>query len=98
MEFSDRATDHAAVSADSPGQATAEDRARTIAEALFRDETVETQIEGKQRLIRLLNPELGLINTRDPIGLYVAASGPRGPSSSDGDARISWYGPTGVST
>ena len=29
------------------------------------------------RLIRLLNPELGLINTRDPIGLYVAASGPR---------------------
>src|SRR6202043_505590 len=28
-------------------------------------------------LIRLLNPELGLINTRDPIPLYVAASGPR---------------------
>ena len=25
-------------------------------------------IEGKKRLIRLLNPELGLINTRDPIG------------------------------
>ncbi len=24
-----------------------------------------------------MNPELGLINTRDPIGLYVAASGPR---------------------
>jgi len=34
-------------------------------------------LEGKKRLIRLLNPELGLINTRDPIGLYVAASGPR---------------------
>src|SRR5258708_8514 len=28
-------------------------------------------------LIRLLTPELGLVNTRDPIGLYVAASGPR---------------------
>src|SRR5262249_32262886 len=37
----------------------------------------ETEIEGKRRAIRLLNPELGLINTRDPIPLYVAASGPR---------------------
>ena len=45
--------------------------------ALLRDETVEVELEGKRRLIRLLNPELGLINTRDPIGLYVAASGPR---------------------
>ncbi len=45
--------------------------------ALLREETVEAELEGKRRLIRLLNPELGLINTRDPIGLYVAASGPR---------------------
>src|SRR5260221_1523977 len=45
--------------------------------ALLAGETIETEIEGKKRLIRLLNPELGLINTRDPIGLYVAASGPR---------------------
>jgi 5,10-methylenetetrahydromethanopterin reductase len=45
--------------------------------ALLRGETVGTEIEGKHRLIRLLNPELGLINSRDPIGLYVAASGPR---------------------
>ncbi len=45
--------------------------------ALLRGETVESEIEGKRRLIRLLNPELGLINTRDPIGLYVAASGPK---------------------
>ena len=44
---------------------------------LLREETVEAEIEGKIRLIRLLNPELGLINTSDPIGLYVAASGPR---------------------
>lgn len=44
---------------------------------LFAGETVETGIEGKRRLIRLLNPELGLVNTRDPIGLYVAATGPR---------------------
>ncbi len=45
--------------------------------ALLRGETVETEIEGKHRLIRLLNPELGLINTTDPIGLYVAATGVR---------------------
>ena len=30
-----------------------------------------------RRKIRLLNPELGLINTDDPIALHVAASGPR---------------------
>ena len=45
--------------------------------ALLRGETIEAEIEGKHRLIRLLNPELGLINTNDPIGLYVAATGPR---------------------
>src|SRR4030081_2300118 len=41
--------------------------------ALFREETVEAEVEGKQRLIRLLNPELGLVNTKDPVGLYLAA-------------------------
>jgi len=45
--------------------------------ALLRGETVEAEIERKRRLIRLLNPELGLINTRDPIPIWVAASGPR---------------------
>ena len=45
--------------------------------AVLRGDTVETEIERKKRLIRLLNPELGLINTRDPIPLWVAASGPR---------------------
>jgi 5,10-methylenetetrahydromethanopterin reductase len=48
-----------------------------IVTALLAGETVEAEIEGKRRLIRLLNPELGLINTEDPIGLYVAATGPR---------------------
>jgi hypothetical protein len=48
--------------------------------SLLREETVEAEIERKRRLIRLLNPELGLINTRDPIPLYVAASGPRARS------------------
>jgi 5,10-methylenetetrahydromethanopterin reductase len=48
-----------------------------IVMALLRGDTVEAEIERKKRLIRLLNPELGLINTRDPIPLWVAASGPR---------------------
>jgi Luciferase-like monooxygenase len=47
---------------------------------LLRGETVEAEIERNRRLIRLLNPELGLINTRDPIPLFVAASGPRARS------------------
>jgi 5,10-methylenetetrahydromethanopterin reductase len=53
-----------------------EEYVRTVI-ALLAGETVEATLEGKKRLIRLLNPELGLINTRDPIGLFVAASGPR---------------------
>jgi 5,10-methylenetetrahydromethanopterin reductase len=48
-----------------------------VVRALLRGETVEAEIEQKHRLIRLLNPELGLINTRDPIPLWLAASGPR---------------------
>jgi 5,10-methylenetetrahydromethanopterin reductase len=49
-----------------------------IVQALWRGETVEMELEGKRRPIRMLNPELGLINTHDPIPLFIAASGPRG--------------------
>ena len=48
-----------------------------VVQALWRRETVEADVEGKQRLIRFLNPELGLINLDDPMPLYIAASGPR---------------------
>ncbi|HJU19060.1 MAG TPA: LLM class flavin-dependent oxidoreductase [Stellaceae bacterium] len=44
---------------------------------LLDGETVETAFEGKRRKIRFLNPELGLINTRDPIPLFLSAYGPR---------------------
>ena len=57
-----------------------------VVRALLAGETVEAKIEGKTRLIRLLNPALGLINIKDPIGLYVAATGPR-RTSVDGKAR-----------
>ena len=46
--------------------------------ALLREETVEAELEGQRHKIRLLNPELGLINTRDPIGLHISAYGPKG--------------------
>lgn len=45
---------------------------------LLDGETVATEVEGKARKIRFLNPELGLINTRDPIRLHISAYGPKG--------------------
>ncbi|MBL6078423.1 LLM class flavin-dependent oxidoreductase [Belnapia sp. T18] len=45
--------------------------------ALLAEETVETEIEGQRRKIRLLNPGLGLIDTRTPMRLHLAAAGPR---------------------
>src|SRR3712207_660911 len=45
--------------------------------ALLREETVEAELEGERRKVRLLNPDLGLINTRDPMRLHLAAAGPR---------------------
>lgn len=38
---------------------------------------LEAEFEGRRRKIRFLNPELGLINTRDAIPLHVSAYGPR---------------------
>ena len=42
---------------------------------LLNNETVETAVEGKRRKIRFLNPEIGLINTKDPIPLHISAYG-----------------------
>ncbi len=44
---------------------------------LLDEETVEQQMEGKHRRVRFLNPELGLINTRDAVRLHVSAYGPK---------------------
>ena len=44
---------------------------------LLAEETIEADVEGARRKLRLLNPELGLINTRAPIKLHVSAYGPR---------------------
>ena len=57
-----------------------------VVQALWRGETVDYAIEGKRRPIRLLNPELGLINIDDPMPLFIAASGPKRPGA-DREAR-----------
>ncbi|HUH84637.1 MAG TPA: LLM class flavin-dependent oxidoreductase [Stellaceae bacterium] len=44
---------------------------------LLRGEIVDFEMEGERRKIRFLNPELGLINTADPIALHLSAYGPR---------------------
>jgi 5,10-methylenetetrahydromethanopterin reductase len=44
---------------------------------LLNGETLETTIEGKRKKIRFLNPDAGLINTKDPIRLHVSAYGPK---------------------
>jgi 5,10-methylenetetrahydromethanopterin reductase len=44
---------------------------------LLNGETLEINIEGKQRKIRFLNPDANLINTRDPIKLHISAFGPK---------------------
>ncbi|MEM7322938.1 MAG: LLM class flavin-dependent oxidoreductase [Actinomycetota bacterium] len=46
-------------------------------QALARGELIEWDFEGKDRKIRFLNPELGLINVDDPIDLWVSAFGPK---------------------
>ncbi len=45
--------------------------------ALLDEETVEYEIEGGRHRIAFLNPELELINTRDPVRLHISAYGPR---------------------
>jgi 5,10-methylenetetrahydromethanopterin reductase len=44
---------------------------------LLHGDTVRWEIEGRERAIRFLNPELGLINLDDPIPLWFSAFGPR---------------------
>lgn len=51
-----------------------------VVTGLLDEETVETEIEGKRRKIRFLNPEFGLINTQDPIRLHISAYGPKSQS------------------
>ncbi|HYZ25061.1 MAG TPA: LLM class flavin-dependent oxidoreductase [Rhodopila sp.] len=47
--------------------------------ALLRGETTEAEVDhGVRKKIRFLNPELGLINVKDPVRLHISALGPKG--------------------
>jgi 5,10-methylenetetrahydromethanopterin reductase len=48
-----------------------------VVTALLDEETVEAEIEGARRKVRFLNPEIGLIDTRHPVGLHISAYGPK---------------------
>ncbi len=49
-----------------------------VVEALLSGQTIEWQEQGRAHKIRFLNPELDLINIRDPIPVHISAFGPRG--------------------
>ncbi|HXQ53849.1 MAG TPA: LLM class flavin-dependent oxidoreductase [Stellaceae bacterium] len=48
-----------------------------LVQGLLAGETLEWDFEGKRRKIRFLNPEIGAINIKDRIPLYVSATGPK---------------------
>lgn len=48
-----------------------------VVHGLLDRESVMGAGEGSERKVRFLNPELGLINTDDPIRLHVSAMGPK---------------------
>jgi 5,10-methylenetetrahydromethanopterin reductase len=47
-----------------------------VVQGLLRGETLEWDFEGKRNKIRFLNPEIGAINIKDNIPLYISATGP----------------------
>jgi 5,10-methylenetetrahydromethanopterin reductase len=47
-----------------------------VVQALLRGETTEWSFEGQKKKIRFLNPEIGAINIKDKIPLYISATGP----------------------
>ena len=46
-------------------------------QSMLLGETVAWNFEGQARKIRFLNPDLGLINIDDPVGLHISAMGPK---------------------
>lgn len=48
-----------------------------VCRGLLRGDTVPYQEGTRRRMIRFLNPDVGIINLRDAVPIYVAGSGPR---------------------
>ncbi len=51
-----------------------------VIRGLLERRTVDYDYEGAPRPIRFLNPDFELVNTTDPVPIYVSALGPRGRS------------------
>jgi 5,10-methylenetetrahydromethanopterin reductase len=66
-----------------------------IVQGLLRGETVEWDFEGKHRKIRFLNPEIGVINIKDPIPLHLSAVGPKARRLT-AELDADWMVPTGT--
>lgn len=47
-----------------------------VVRGLLAGETLDWEFEGKRQKIRFLNPEIGAINIKDDIPLYISATGP----------------------
>ncbi|MBL4709273.1 MAG: LLM class flavin-dependent oxidoreductase [Flavobacteriales bacterium] len=48
-----------------------------IVRDLLNEQITEWEFEGKRRKVSFLNPEFGLINTRDPVPVHISAMGPK---------------------
>ncbi len=48
-----------------------------VVQGMLRGDTVECELEGRPHKVRFLNPDLGLVNLKDPIPLHVSAFGPK---------------------
>jgi 5,10-methylenetetrahydromethanopterin reductase len=48
-----------------------------VVRGLLGGQTLEWELEGKRRKIRFLDPDIGAINLRDPVPLYMSAFGPK---------------------
>jgi 5,10-methylenetetrahydromethanopterin reductase len=49
-----------------------------VVQGLLAGDTLDWTFEGQRRTIRLLSPDIGVVNLADPIPLHVSALGPRG--------------------
>ena len=47
-----------------------------VVRGLLAGQTVEWEFEGKRKKIKFLNPDIGAINIKDEIPLYISATGP----------------------
>ena len=65
-----------------------------IVQRLLAGHTLEWEFEGERRKIRLLSPDVGVVNVKDPIPLHISALGPRGRKLT-AELRASWINATG---